>query len=94
MTPFYLGLPQWQHPHWKKIGLHTLADYAHYFNCVEGNTTLYALPRPEIVQPWLFIHTPDIAFAPDLVQYLWPALRQAVPQVGDAPGWPQQDRLF
>ncbi len=274
VTPFYLGLPQWQHPHWKKIGLHTLADYAHYFNCVEGNTTLYALPRPEIVQrwrdmthddfrfcfkfpatishqaglrncadltaeffalmtplsarigqfwlqlpaafgpaaletlwafldglpgeysygvevrhpefftkgeaeralnrglhqrgvnrvildtrgvhsahpsnpaiieaqrkkpvlpvhavmtaqqpmirfiggdepqdnlrwfqawlqklpewtasgqPWLFIHTPDIAFAPDLVQYLWPALQQAVPQVGDAPGWPQQDRLF
>lgn len=52
MKPFYLGLPQWQHPQWKKLGMSTLADYARYFNCVEGNTTLYALPRPEIVQRW------------------------------------------
>lgn len=52
MKPFYLGLPQWQHPQWKKLGMHTLADYAQYFNCVEGNTLLYALPRPEIVQRW------------------------------------------
>ncbi len=52
MKPFYLGLPQWQHPQWKKLGMTTLADYAQHFNCVEGNTTLYALPRPEIVQRW------------------------------------------
>ncbi|WP_034949283.1 DUF72 domain-containing protein, partial [Erwinia oleae] len=52
MKPFYLGLPQWQHPQWKKRGIVTLADYAQYFNCVEGNTTLYALPKPEIVQRW------------------------------------------
>lgn len=272
--PLYLGLPQWQHPQWKKLGMTTLADYAQHFNCVEGNTTLYALPRPEIVQrwrdmthddfrfcfkfpatishqsalrncaeltaefftllapladrlgqywlqlpatfgpadlpalwsfldglprefsygvevrhpdffikgeaeqalnrglhqrgvnrvildvrgvhsalpaneaiieaqrkkphlpvhavmtadqpmirfigsdnpdanlqwfqawltklpkwceqgqPWLFIHTPDIAFAPNLVQHLWPALQQVLPQVGEAPNWPQQDALF
>lgn len=30
----------------------TLEDYARYFNCVEGNTTLYALPKPEVVQRW------------------------------------------
>lgn len=274
MEPLYLGLPQWQHPQWKKLGMTTLEDYARYFNCVEGNTTLYALPRPEVVQrwramthdsfrfcfkfpatishqsalrqcgdltaeffalmapladrigqywlqlpaafspadlpalwaflealpgdfrygvevrhpeffakgeaeralnrglhryganrvildtrgvhsaipgtaaiidaqrkkpklpvhavitagdpmirfiggddpmanlqlfrswltrlpewcaqarPWLFIHTPDIAFAPELVRYLWPALRQALPQLGDAPDWPQQESLF
>jgi len=274
VKPCYLGLPQWQHPQWKKLGMSTLADYARYFNCVEGNTTLYALPRPETVrrwhdmthddfrfcfkfpatishqaalhqcddltteffalleplaqrlgqywlqlpatfgptdlptlwafldrlpstfsygvevrhpqffakgadeqalnrglrqrrvnrvildtrgvhsavpsnpeiiaaqrkkpqlpvhaimtaeqpmirfiggddekanlkwfqawlnklpqwceqgQPWLFIHTPDIAFAPKLVQHLWPALQQVVPEVGNAPDWPQQDSLF
>lgn len=274
MEPLYLGLPQWQHPQWKKLGMTTLEDYARYFNCVEGNTTLYALPRPEVVQrwramthdnfrfcfkfpatishqaalkqcgdltaeffalmapladrigqfwlqlpaafspadlpalwafldalsgdfrygvevrhpeffakgeaeralnrglhqrganrvildtrgvhsaipataavidaqrkkpklpvhavmtardpmirfiggddpaanlhlfrswltrlpewcaearPWLFIHTPDIAFAPELVRVLWPALRQALPQLGEAPDWPQQETLF
>ena len=62
MKPFYLGLPQWQHPHWKKLGMETLADYARYFNCVEGNTTLYALPRPEIVQRWRDMTHDDFRF--------------------------------
>ncbi|OON41408.1 hypothetical protein BTJ39_05450 [Izhakiella australiensis] len=48
----WIGLPQWQHLQWKRLGMETLADYARYFNCVEGNTTLYALPRPEIVRRW------------------------------------------
>lgn len=62
MKPFYLGLPQWQHPQWKKLGMCTLADYARYFNCVEGNTTLYALPRPEIVQRWRDMTHDDFRF--------------------------------
>lgn len=62
MKPFYLGLPQWQHPQWKKLGMCTLADYARYFNCVEGNTTLYALPRPEIVQRWHDMTHDDFRF--------------------------------
>lgn len=45
-------------------------------------------------QPWLFIHTPDVGFAPELVRYLWPALRHALPQLGEAPDWPQQETLF
>ncbi|MGV3344446.1 DUF72 domain-containing protein [Enterobacteriaceae bacterium LUAb1] len=52
MSPIRIGLPQWQHPQWKRYGIETLADYAHYFNCVEGNTTLYALPRPDSVLRW------------------------------------------
>ncbi|QKJ87496.1 DUF72 domain-containing protein [Paramixta manurensis] len=52
MSVIRLGLPQWQHAQWKKYGLETLADYARYFNCVEGNTTLYALPKPEVVLRW------------------------------------------
>ncbi|AGH73467.1 DUF72 domain-containing protein [Edwardsiella piscicida] len=49
---FYLGLPQWQHAAWAKIGLHDLADYSRHFNCVEGNTTFYALPTPALVRRW------------------------------------------
>jgi len=48
----YLGLPQWQHPKWARAGIASLADYARYFNCVEGNTTLYALPNQERVLRW------------------------------------------
>ncbi|MFS2225514.1 DUF72 domain-containing protein [Pantoea sp. B65] len=62
MHPLWLGLPQWQHPQWKKLGMTTLADYARYFNCVEGNTTLYALPRPEIVQRWHDMTSDDFRF--------------------------------
>ncbi|MCL6409131.1 DUF72 domain-containing protein, partial [Dickeya dadantii] len=45
----YIGLPQWQHPAWSRLGLNDLADYSRYFSCVEGNTTFYALPSREIV---------------------------------------------
>lgn len=49
----YLGLPQWSHPKWARLGIAGLEDYARHFNCVEGNTTLYALPKAEIVSRWL-----------------------------------------
>lgn len=62
MEPLYLGLPQWQHPHWKRYGIETLADYARYFNCVEGNTTLYALPKAEIVLRWRDMTGDDFRF--------------------------------
>ncbi len=48
----YIGLPQWHHSAWNRIGLHDLADYAQYFNCVEGNTTFYALPKTDVVLRW------------------------------------------
>ncbi|MBV8875354.1 MAG: DUF72 domain-containing protein [Metakosakonia sp.] len=48
----YLGLPQWSHPKWVRLGITSLEEYARHFNCVEGNTTLYALPKAEIVQRW------------------------------------------
>lgn len=52
MNPPRVGLPQWQHPKWKALGLKTLEDYARYFNCVEGNTTFYAIPGPDTVLRW------------------------------------------
>ncbi len=45
----YIGLPQWSHPKWVRLGITSLEEYARHFNCVEGNTTLYALPKPEVV---------------------------------------------
>lgn len=44
--------------------------------------------------PYLFLHTPDIAQAPELVDALWQALQAAVPAVGNAPSIPQQSSLF
>ncbi|EAX2437617.1 DUF72 domain-containing protein, partial [Salmonella enterica subsp. enterica serovar Agona] len=41
----YIGLPQWSHPKWARLGITSLEEYARHFNCVEGNTTLYALPK-------------------------------------------------
>lgn len=54
----YIGLPQWHHSAWNRIGLRDLADYAQYFNCVEGNTTFYALPKADVVMRWRDM-TPD-----------------------------------
>ncbi|SQI95157.1 Protein of uncharacterised function DUF72 [Klebsiella oxytoca] len=48
----YIGLPQWAHPKWVRLGITSLEEYARHFNCVEGNTTLYALPKAEIVSRW------------------------------------------
>jgi uncharacterized protein YecE (DUF72 family) len=58
----YLGLPQWSHPKWVRLGITSLEEYARHFNCVEGNTTLYALPRPEIVERWRDQTTDDFRF--------------------------------
>lgn len=43
---------QWAHPKWVRLGITSLEEYARHFNCVEGNTTLYALPKAEIVSRW------------------------------------------
>ena len=48
----YIGLPQWSHPKWVRLGITSLEEYARHFNCVEGNTTLYALPKSDIVARW------------------------------------------
>lgn len=58
----YLGLPQWSHPKWVRLGITSLEEYARHFNCVEGNTTLYALPRAEIVERWRDQTTDDFRF--------------------------------
>jgi len=44
--------------------------------------------------PYLFLHTPDIAQAPELVDTLWADLRNVLPEIGSAPSFPQQSSLF
>lgn len=58
----YIGLPQWSHPKWARLGITSLEEYARHFNCVEGNTTLYALPKTEIVDRWYAQTTDDFRF--------------------------------
>lgn len=58
----YIGLPQWSHPKWVRLGITSLEKYARHFNCVEGNTTLYALPKPEVVLRWREQTTDDFRF--------------------------------
>ena len=55
----YLGLPQWQHPHWRARYFESASNttsalklYSRLFNSVEGNTTFYALPNRKILTQW------------------------------------------
>lgn len=44
--------------------------------------------------PYLFLHTPDIAQAPELVHCLWEDLRATLPEIGAVPAIPKQSSLF
>lgn len=64
------------------------------------NSALFAVWLTKLSQwqqtttPYLFLHTPDIAQAPELVDTLWANLRSALPEIGSAPSIPQQSSLF
>jgi uncharacterized protein YecE (DUF72 family) len=56
---YYLGCPGWGLPSWvgrlfpaRTRRTDFLARYAEVFNTVEGNTTFYALPTPDMVARW------------------------------------------
>jgi len=56
---YKLGLPMWAHKLWvgefyapKTPQNKLLTEYASVFNSVEGNTTFYANPKPEIIERW------------------------------------------
>ena len=66
---YYLGCPGWGMKSW--VGRlfppgtkdrDFLARYAEVFNTVEGNTTFYALPTPEIVERWRDSVSDDFRF--------------------------------
>ncbi|MGI9471953.1 MAG: DUF72 domain-containing protein [Rubripirellula sp.] len=58
--PIFLGCPVWSCGHWggevypeKTRRTEWLSWYSRTFNTVEGNSTFYALPRPEALQRWV-----------------------------------------
>ncbi len=57
--PYHLGCPVWSSPHWRGSVYEAraprkdwLAQYSQAFSTVEGNSTFYALPEPEVVKRW------------------------------------------
>ncbi len=44
--------------------------------------------------PYLFLHTPDIAQAPELVHTLWPKMQGAFTGIGREPAIPHQNSLL
>jgi uncharacterized protein YecE (DUF72 family) len=57
--PLYLGCPVWNSDHWHGQVFpegtkrpQWLSWYTRMFNCVEGNSSFYSIPRPEHVLRW------------------------------------------
>jgi uncharacterized protein YecE (DUF72 family) len=65
MAPFYIGCAVWGYKDWVgdlfppgSKNADFLSLYSRRLTTVEGNTTFYAIPKPEIVQRWA-AETPD-----------------------------------
>jgi uncharacterized protein YecE (DUF72 family) len=73
-----------------RLGITSLEEYARHFNCVEGNTTLYALPKAEIVSRWYEQTHDDFRFCfkfPATISHQAAAqLRRLKPRVFHPPG--------
>lgn len=79
-----------QHPMVRFIGSDNMAQNTALFD-----VWLKKLPEWEQrTTPFLFLHTPDIGQALELVATLWPSLQSAIPSIGPAPSVPQQTSLF
>ena len=57
--PYYIGCPSWNENAWRQSlypqdarSTDFLKLYCQVFNTVEGNTTFYARPKPDVVQRW------------------------------------------
>lgn len=78
------------HPMVRFIGSDNMAQNREFFAA-----WLQKLPQwRQTTTPFLFLHTPDIAQAPELVNTLWHDLRSVLPEIGTAPSIPQQSSLF
>lgn len=59
--PIHVGPAGWSYPDWegrvypstKPHGFHPLAHLARYFDCIEVNSSFYALPRREHAERWV-----------------------------------------
>lgn len=59
VMPYHLGCTVWSLPEWKGTFFtddarqeHFLSQYASVFNSVEGNTTFYNTPNPDLIKQW------------------------------------------
>lgn len=66
----HIGTSGWQYKHWKRVfypealpAKAWLSHYAQVFDCVELNSSFYALPKPESIAEWCEAVTPDFRFA-------------------------------
>ncbi|MGK4380462.1 DUF72 domain-containing protein [Citrobacter youngae] len=78
------------HPMVRFIGRDDMAQNRAFFTAWLAKLPLWQ----QTSTPYLFLHTPDIAQAPELVDTLWADLRSALPEIGSAPSIPQQSSLF
>ncbi len=61
MTRYYIGTAGWSYKDWvpsfypkqQSAGFDWLRYYAHYFNCVEVNSSYYAYIDPRVVKGWI-----------------------------------------
>lgn len=67
--PYFLGCPSWGDNAWRESfypsdarSSEFLSLYTQVFNTVEGNTTLYARPKPDTVQRWAETMPADFRF--------------------------------
>ncbi len=78
MPKFYIGTAGWSYKDWVPAfypkaqtgGFDWLQFYAHYFNCVEVNSTYYAYINPKVVNGWVekVIDSDDFLFTVKLHQ--------------------------
>ena len=73
-----VGTAGWSYPDWdgavyprhKPTGFHPLPFLARYFDCIEVNSSFYAMPRAEHTERWvrLVADRPDFRFSVKLLQ--------------------------
>lgn len=62
----FIGCPMWQHSDWqfqKHLAESKLASYARFFSTVEGNTTFYSLPKPDVARTWQVVAEQGFRFS-------------------------------
>jgi uncharacterized protein YecE (DUF72 family) len=91
-SPFYVGCAIWGFKGWvgnffpeKTKAADFLREYSHRLTTVEGNTTFYAVPSPEIIQRWVEQTPPGFKFCPKFPQEITHGkrLKDALPDTLD-----------
>ncbi|MDW2745109.1 DUF72 domain-containing protein [Atlantibacter subterraneus] len=72
------------------IGSDDMARNAEFFEVWLGKLAHWQ----QTTTPYLFLHTPDIAQAPELVHTLWPKMQDALTGIGREPAIPHQNSLL